>query len=233
MLRTEDIRRFQRGASGPDYITLHRLKVENYDPGFLANRSNLEAQLSPLVMLGAAYTAGVNIEAVFQGRGERASLPSTVILDYVYGVAAYQAWHSEHGDVSTVMDNYRREHYAQIPPLPRDPPDDTDDTDDTFQPDNTDSEYTPGDTSESDIPTDSDYKLPEPGERYTSTRRRDDGDLSRAMDELNMVLMYVTRGITPNEAAERRQKEIEQEERAAQEAGRSKVMEWRDHMDVC
>ena len=221
MLRTEDIRRFQRGASGPDYITLHGLKVENYDPRSLANLPNLGAQLSPLVVLVAAYAAGANVEAVFQGQGERAPLPSTVILDYVYGVAAYQAWHSEHGDVSTVMDNYRREHYAQIQPLPDNPPD------------NTDSEYTPGDTSESDIPTDSDYKLPEPVEPYTSTRRRDDGDLSRAMDELNMVLMYVTRGITPNEAAERRQKEIEQEERAAQEASRSKVMEWRDHMDVC
>jgi hypothetical protein len=86
----------------------------------------------------------------------------------------------------------------------RAPPDDTDDTDDTF----------------------------EPGNRYTSTRRVE-SDLAKAMDELNMVLMYVTCGITPEEAAERRQKEIEQEERAAQEASRSKVMEWMKHMDLC
>jgi hypothetical protein len=51
------------------------------------------------------------------------------------------------------------------------------------------------------------------------------------MDELNMVLMYV-QGITPKMAAERRQKEIEREERAAQEASRSKVMEWKNHLDV-
>jgi len=41
------------------------------------------------------------------------------------------------------------------------------------------------------------------------------------MDELNMVLMYM-HGITPEVAAERRQKEIEREERVAQEASRSK-----------
>jgi hypothetical protein len=47
------------------------------------------------------------------------------------------------------------------------------------------------------------------------------------MDELNIFLMYI-HGITPGMAAERRQKEIEREERAAQEASRSKVMEWRN-----
>ena len=51
------------------------------------------------------------------------------------------------------------------------------------------------------------------------------------MDELNMFLMYI-HGIAPEMAAERRQKEIEREERAAQEASRNKVMEWRDHLDV-
>ena len=153
----------------------------------------LETPLSATFMLVAAHSAGANVDALFQGQGEGDLLPSTVILDYVYGVAAYQSWHSKHGNVSTVMDAYHEKHYARIPPLP----------------------------------------LPEPGERYLSTKRRGESDLSKAMDELNMVLMYVTRGITPKEAAERRQKEIEQEEWAAQEASRSKVMEWRERMDVC
>ena len=48
------------------------------------------------------------------------------------------------------------------------------------------------------------------------------------MDELNMVLMYL-HGITPEVAAERRQKKIEQEERAAQEASRNKVTEWKNN----
>jgi hypothetical protein len=162
-------------------------KPKKYKPTTLAALEPIED-----VDSGDAYSTGANVDAVFQGQSERAPLPSTVILDYVYGVATYQSWHSKRGNVSTVMDAYHEKHYARIPPLP----------------------------------------LPEPGKRYTSTRR-DESDLAEAMDELNMVLMYVTRGITPEEAAERRQKEIEQEERAAQEAGRSKVMEWRKRMDVC
>jgi hypothetical protein len=55
--------------------------------------------------------------------------------------------------------------------------------------------------------------------------------MEEAMDELNMALMYF-HGITPAMAAERAQKELEREERAAQEASRSKVMEWRNHLDV-
>ena len=51
------------------------------------------------------------------------------------------------------------------------------------------------------------------------------------MDELNMFLMYI-HGITPEMAAERRQKEIKRGKWAAQEASRNKVMEWRDHLDV-
>ncbi len=111
------------------------------------------------------------------------------------------------------MDDYRKTHYANIPPLTPAPPDDPDDPDFTSGPDD---------------PNDPDYKPREPRKRY---RRRDESDLSKAMDELNMVLMYM-HGITPEEAAERRQKEIEQEERAAQEASRSKVMEWMNDMDV-
>jgi hypothetical protein len=166
---------------------------ENYDPISLVTLQAFESPLPPTFMLGAAHSVGANVDVLFQDQGEGDPLPSTVILDYVYGVAAYQSWHSKHGNVSTVMDAYREKHYARIPPLP----------------------------------------LPSPGKRYTSTRRRDESDMAKAMDELNMVLMYVTRGITPEEAAERRQKEIEQEERAAQEASRSKVMEWRERMDVC
>ena len=54
--------------------------------------------------------------------------------------------------------------------------------------------------------------------------------LEETMDELNMFFMHIY-GITPEIAAERAQKEIEREERAAQEASRSKVMEWRNHLD--
>jgi len=66
----------------------------------------------------------------------------------------------------------------------------------------------------------------QPRRHHAPTRR---GGLDETMDKLNRFLMYI-QGITPEMAAERRQKEIEQEERAAQEASRSKVTEWRDRL---
>ena len=131
-----------------------------------------------------AYYALQNVDALFGGTG--VMLPSTVILDYLYGIAAYKAWCSKRGDGFDQMKAYRNEHYAQIPPPP-----------------------------------------PRPSSPYRSTRR---SGLEETMDELNMFLIYI-HGITPEMAAERNQKEIEREEQAAQEANRSKVMEWRKHMD--
>ncbi|KAH9965165.1 hypothetical protein BC827DRAFT_1126603 [Russula dissimulans] len=209
-LRPEDIRKFPRGSSRPDYITLHWLKKPmNYDPASLTTLRNAGIEPSPYT----AITLGANVDALFQG-GE-GSLPSTVILDYAYGVATYQTWQSERGDVSDVMRTYREAHYEGIQHLRRDSP--------------------LGDTSDSPEPDDSadpDYEPPRSRKpHHSSTRRRDESDLGKAMDELNMALMYI-HGITPEMAAERREKEIEQEERAAQEASRSKVMEWKNHLDV-
>ena len=116
-----------------------------------------------------AYGALQNVDALFQGEG--VPLPSTVILDYIYGIAAYKAWRSKRGDGFNQMKAYN-EHYAQIPPPPPAPPD--------------------------------------------GTRTRGSG-LEETMDELNMFLTYIHR-IATEMAAERRQKEIEREERAAQEA---------------
>jgi hypothetical protein len=136
---------------------------------------------------GIAFSLGENVDALFQGEG--GSLPSTVILNYVYGVAAYKSWHSKHSDAFDVMSQYREKHYAQIQPLRRPLPD------------------------------------------YIRTRGREESDLAKAMDRLSRFVMYL-QGITPEEAAERRQKKIEEEERVAQEASRSKVIEWRRHLDA-
>ena len=48
------------------------------------------------------------------------------------------------------------------------------------------------------------------------------------MDELNIFLMWNH----ARNGSERNQKEIEREEQAAQEASRSKVMEWRKYLNV-
>jgi hypothetical protein len=145
-----------------------------------------------------AHDALQNVDALFGGRG--VPLPSTVILDYLYGIAAYKAWRSKRSDGFNRMKAYREEHYTRIPPLPPTSPDD---------------------------PNDRDYKPPK-SRKHPSTRR---SGLEETMDELNMFLMYI-HGITPEMAAERNQKEIEREEQAAQEASRSKVTEWRKHLDV-
>ena len=152
---------------------------------------------------------GANVDVLFQG--DRVMLPSTVILDYVYGVAAYKTWHSNR-EVPIVMNEYCKENYAQIPPLPHSPPDDTEDN--TPVPDN---------------PTNTDYN-PTKQKHYKATR--DKSELARAMDELNMFLTCVMHAITPEEAAECRQKKVEQEEQAAQEASQSKVMEWREKLNI-
>ena len=167
-----------------------------------------ESLTDPYRFPGWAHDALRNVDALFQGEG--VPLPSTSILDYIYGIAAYKAWRSKHDDAGLDrMKDYRDRHYVRTLPAPRDGDDDSDDTPGPDDPIN-----------EFDDPNDFDYKPPK---SYTS-------GLEETMDELNMVLMYIN-GITPEMADERRQKKIEQEERAAQEVGRSKVTEWR--LDVC
>jgi hypothetical protein len=79
-----------------DYITLHWLKEpEDYDPTKLTTLQTQFGSVKP----GTALAAGANVDALFQGEG--GSLPSTIILDYAYGAAAYQTWKS--GDDSALM----------------------------------------------------------------------------------------------------------------------------------
>ena len=49
--------------------------------------------------------------------------------------------------------------------------------------------------------------------------------MAKAMDELNLDLMNL-QGITPQEAANRRMKQMEEEKQKAQEINQSKVTEW-------
>lgn len=55
--------------------------------------------------------------------------------------------------------------------------------------------------------------------------------MGNTMDELNLVLMHL-QGTTPEEVASRKEKEIEEEEKKAQEASQSKVMDWMKTTDV-
>jgi len=176
-----------------------------------------------------AHAALLNVDALFEGTG--VPLPSTIILDYIYGITAYKAWGSKRGDGFDQMKGYFDKHYAEITPPPLsspDSPDDGSDADVTSVPDDHNDHNDTGVTSGPDDRNDTDHKHHKPRKHYPSTRR---SGLEETMDELNMFLMYI-HGITPEMAAERNQKKIEREERVAQEASRNKVIEWRNHLDV-
>lgn len=162
------------------------------------------------------------------------SLPPAVILDYVYGMAAYGCWNKLRGSgVHGVMENYRGDHYIDIPAIPPGPPDDNDydyDNANNSPPsDNSDrdSSYDPNAPACSHDP---DHPSPTSQRRQRTSARTGDV-MAKTMDELNRVLMFV-QGITPQEAARRREKQMEEEELKAQEASRSKVAEWMKSMDV-
>jgi hypothetical protein len=121
------------------------------------------------------------------------SLPPAIILDYVYGIAAYMQWRStqdNNNDIHSIMESYRQEHYMHIPVT----------------------HGLPGNGGNG-------------GDAPEVSARGD--RMSKAMDDLNLLLMSVE-GITPQEAADRREKRMEEEELRAQEAGRRKVTEWMD-----
>jgi len=181
-------------------------KPDSDDPALLITLTNMGV-LHPFT----AFIHGAHIDALFQGTDRSLPLPPDIILDYMYGVAAYKCW-SSRKDTHDIMKSYRTEHYAHIPVLPREPP--SDDNDDTPEPDD---------------PRDADYTPVPRRRRYPSTRRGD--GMAKTMDELNLVLMLLS-GTTPEEVAKRREKRIEEEERVAQEASRSKVTEWMKHTDV-
>lgn len=114
-LEPDDIQRFDEGPECTDHITLQRLKKAVHDdPIKLATFKGMGG-LHPQI----AFPLGAHIDALFQGTGS--SLPHTIILDYAYGVAAYNCWRSTggQGEGHCMMKNYHKEHYANIPMPPR------------------------------------------------------------------------------------------------------------------
>jgi hypothetical protein len=161
---------------------------------------------------------------MFQGTGN--SLPPDIILDYMYGVAAYKRWRSgqDGPEVHGAMEIYRVAHYVDIPIPPRPRSDDEDEDDHPSseeKDDHKDPSYNPNDGSAAATSLQR--------RRYQSERGGE--VMARAMDELNTVLMSIC-GTTPQEAAERSEKRVGEEELKAREVGRSKVMQWMRTADV-
>ncbi|KAF8325684.1 hypothetical protein F5887DRAFT_1065316 [Amanita rubescens] len=182
-----DIPRVEAGPMPSSRITLHDLVP---DIGF-----------NPIRQYDARIT------------GTGTSLPSTVILDYIYGVAAYQRWGSGR-DIEEVMVQRFAEYYKSIP-IPPAPPHSSDS--DGF--------------SEPDHPNDGDY-IPDrrPRGRNHSTKMSD--EMLRAMDKV-LALSMLVKGTTPELMAAERQRREEAEELRAKEASRVKVQQWMQSSPFC
>jgi len=167
---------------------------------------------SGISLPGIAFEVGANLDARLQG----GPIPPAIILDYVYGIATYKCWGRGGGGDGTVMKRYHREHYTDIPPRPP-------------------SYHFHGSQSpsseEKDDPKDTtfDPRGSRPRKHHMSLRNGD--EMAMAMDRVNLVLMSL-HGITPQEAANRREKRMMEEEMRAQEASRNKVMNWMSTTDV-
>ncbi|KAF8347106.1 hypothetical protein F5887DRAFT_48592 [Amanita rubescens] len=138
--------------------------------------------------------------------GTGTPLPSTVILDYMYGVAAYRRWGSGQ-DIEEVMEQRFAEHYKSIP-IPPAPP------------------YS-GDSdgySEPDDPKDGDY-IPDIRPRGRNHSAKMSDEMLRAMDKV-LALSMLVKGTTPELMAAERQRREEAEELRAKEASRVKVQQW-------
>jgi hypothetical protein len=110
------------------------------------------------------------------------SPPPDILLDYMYGAAAYRRWGAT--DSMGLMQEHFSEYFESVT-LPLPSPSSSDDSHG--------SDMSPG--------------------------------MLQAMDRMNALSMLV-KGITPETMAAERERQLEEAELRAQEAGRAKVLEW-------
>ena len=203
--------RVDRGSTGTEHITLQHLKAPaDFD---LARLSALLGMSMPSKVL---FDVGANLDILFQGTGTPP--PSHVVLDYMYGIAVFKQWGV---NVSREMlQNVYESHYKPLlaAPGPHSGDDDTDSVDEGGGGDDGDDGDDPRDDPDASQQ-----------QHYASVRRGD--VMAKAMDDLNAVIMYL-KGTSPQEAAARWEKRMEEEEEIARKASRSKVMEWMNAVEV-
>jgi hypothetical protein len=145
--------------------------------------------------------------------GTGISPPSTVVLDFLYGVAAYRRWRSGQ-NIEEVVQHRFTEHYKSIPIPPASLP------------------SSEGDRSpeSDDLHDDDEYKPNRRPRGRNHSSNVSDGML-RAMDNVLMLSMLV-KGTTPELMAAERQRREEVEELRAKETSRVKVQQWM-HSSPC
>jgi len=144
------------------------------------------------------------LDIMFQGTGTPP--PSDVILDYMYGVAAFKCWGIEAS--REMLRKYYESHYKVLLAVPN-PHSGDDGADD-------------GGNGDCDDGNDGDD--PNASQQYYSSTSRGT-EMATAMDNLNTYIMLL-QGTSPEDAARRWEKRMEEKEQIAQQASRNKVMEW-------
>lgn len=134
--------------------------------------------------------------------GTRVSLPPSILLDYMYGAAAYKHWGAGKCIVE-IMQNRFSAHYKSIPMPPPSP--------------TSSSSSSPGDDS-----GDGDFE-PRPRRRHYKSGMST--EMLQAMDGIHQLSMWV-KGTTPEAMAAERQRREEDEELRVQKAGQVKALEW-------
>ena len=97
--------------------------------------------------------------------------PPSILLDYVYGVAAVKRW-AANDMKSTLKERYKAV-FKKIPPLPRSPPTSSDEDD-----------------VEPDDATDANYVTPGARRRYGTRHKSKQSELSQAMDVAFQFSMF-------------------------------------------
>ena len=126
------------------------------------------------------------------------SPPSTVVLDFMYGVAAYRCWHSGQ-DINEVMQHHFIKHYESIPIPPASLPSSNSDS-----------------SPESDDLDNDEYKP----NRWLRGRNHNSNMSDGMLCAMNNVLMLsmLLKGMTPESMATERQRWEEVEELGVKEA---------------
>jgi len=133
--------------------------------------------------------------------------PPSILLDYVYGVAAINRWGVN--DIHQMMTERHVAAFSHIPPFHYSPP--TSDDEEVI---------------ESNDAADPDYKPPGAGYRHRTHDRSKESGLSRAMDFAFEFSMYL-KGYPPGTTlAMVRQKQEEEAELRSRQAGREVVQRW-------
>jgi len=212
LLRSELHIKFARGEIAflktPNY-GLETFHIPRLHPHVIhGNHSITLHQLRPTRILNGphhdramANQAGAHTDVQFLGRDQSLPPPPDIILDYMYGVAAYKLWRSNPQGVHNVMSTYHSDQYTGIPLL---------------------SPQSPSAACETTTEVAEDPF----GRDYVPSLSED--EMSQAMDDLNLALMCIS-GITPQELADQRKKQAEEKEQVAQKISQRRVAEWMSH----